>query len=255
MHPLFKHLLTALGILVCALANAQTNYAKIEVGSVVQTGIETGIFVKPLPLPKGEWTVVGKNIEDIPIGSNRTALTQPLPFVNLTLVNSHPENSSLYAMVVSFTPDASNIIWGNGNCESRNPGVLADSLGTTTNSVLYLCAYVTAMSGFKNQIATIPEKEKWAKNNLGVLAANLDTVPDDAFLIHLLGNVLQGKKINYTFILKREGDLLSDPAYTQSVKDWAHNAGLSLKKILENSAATFELPTSYVAVKSATASD
>ena len=53
-----RYLATGVMLLCASLAMAQTSYEKMEVGTVVNKGIERGTFMKPIPLPEGDWAVV-----------------------------------------------------------------------------------------------------------------------------------------------------------------------------------------------------
>ena len=100
----------------------------------------------------------------------------------------------------------------------------------------------------KKEIASIPESNnQWFKDNLTALSDFPDEIPDGAFIADVFGNQYGGRSISYTFIGKRDGDPWKDAAYVAHVQNWTHATGVSLQKVLENSAATFELPMPYVA--------
>lgn len=245
-----KYYLLWIITLCSSLAVAQTDYDKIEVGTVITKGIGIGIGAKPLPLPEGEWTVVNKRQEDITItgSTNRAFQTRPLPLIFLTLKNNPTAISSLFAMVVSFTPDASTISWNNSNCTTTASNGLVDDFGLTTGAVVYVCGKMFSHSGFKTKVANIPTgQNQWWKNNIAVLAAYPDEIPDDALWVDVFGSRYHGLRVSYAFIMKRDGDLMNDPAYAKFVKDWTHAAGQSLANVLSNNAASFVVPTAYVA--------
>lgn len=231
------------------LAMAQVPYEKIEVGSVLQKdGISVGSFVKPFPLPDGEWLVVNKRADDIVLRNGRGETVASTPRVFLTMKNKNTSASPLFAMVMSFTPEASSVNWGNGNCESKNPKIFVDDFGTRSDSLIYACSYIHTHTRLKEKIAKVQDgTNKWWKNNLASLAEFADEIPDNAFLIDVMGNQYRGRNISFTFIIRRDGDPFSDSGYAAHIKDWTHATGLSLQKVVDNSATTFALPTAYVA--------
>lgn len=243
MPRLSKYLVAGLFALSCTLATAQTNYKDIEVGTVLQTGIGLGTFTKPLPLPEGEWLVINKRVDTVNLTGGAVSSA---PRIVLTLKNKQP-TSVLFAMVMSFTPDSININWGNNKCELSASKAFADDFGYNPNAMLYVCAKASTFDKFKNALATIPENNnRWLKSNLTALSAYVDEVPDNALFVDVYGNRFGGKSISYTFLLKREGEINADAAYTQFIKEWTHGAGKTLEKVLDNSVTTLALPAAYV---------
>lgn len=240
--------LAALLALCSPLAMAQTAYEKIEVGTLLTSaGIELGTFVKPIPLPAGEWLVVAKRADDVKLTSNR-AISWATPRIYLTLKNNNPKEALLFAVVVSFIPEADSVNWGNSDCKSTNPKVLTDTFGYNSNSLLYVCSYANTISGYKAKVAKASGSTNvWWKANLPALAAYPDEIPDNVLTVNVFGNQYKGRNIAFTFILRAEGNIETDPAYASYVKDWAHTSGLSLAKVLDNSKAEFALPAPYVA--------
>ena len=241
--------LSALVLALCSLSSlAQTDHEKIEIGSVLTAGIGIGTFAKPIPLPAGEWLVVSKRVDDVTLTRKDNRAMAGTPRVWLTLKNNRPADSLLFAMVISFTPDASNVNWGNGACENKNPKALVDDFGSKPDSLTYLCSMMYSQSGFKEKLEKVATAtNKWWTKNLSELAAYAGEAPDKAMWIDVYGNQYRGRNVWFTFIFKREGDIAADPAYAQYVKDWAHAAGMSLGQVLDNSAAEFVLPKAYAA--------
>ena len=248
MTKLFRFL-SALVLAFCSFSSlAQTDHEKIEIGSVLTSGIGIGTFAKPIPLPAGEWLVVSKRTDDVKLTRTDGTSVAGTPKVWLTLKNNRPADSLLFALVVSFTPDAGNVNWGNGACESKNSNTLVDNFGSKPDSLVYLCSKMYSHSGFKEKLEKVAAgTSKWWKNNLSELAAYAGEAPDKVMWVDVYGNQYKGRNMFFAFILKREGDVAADPAYAQYVKDWAHAAGMSLGKILDNSATEFVLPKAYAA--------
>ena len=244
-----RYLLAGLIAAFSASAIAQTEFEKIDVGTVLtKDGIKLGMFVKPISLPEGEWQVVSKQLEEIPLKRGNGAPIAPAKKIWLTLKNNQASASPIFAIVMGFTPEAFDINWGNAKCANTNSDALVDDFGFTTNTTTYVCGTVWSISDYKNKIAKVAEsKNKWARDNLTALAAYPNDIADQVLEVNLYGNQYRGRNVGFTFLIKRMGDVKTDPSYAQYVKDWTHAAGLSLISILKNDATTFALPTPFVA--------
>ncbi len=244
-----RRFISAAAILSTSLAvgsaDAQTSYEKIEVGTVLTSaGISLSSFAKPIPFPEGEWVVVGKRIENLPLSGGREKST---PKVFLTLKND-TANSPIFAMVMAFTPNSVPINWGNTKCESSNPKTLVDDYGTTPDSMLYVCGVVNSFSNFKKMVAASPaSSNQWMKTNFSGLVQYPDTISDNVLWINVNGNRFRGKSFNFTFFVKRKGDVATDSDYAKYIKDWTHATGLALSNALENKEAKFTLPEVFAA--------
>lgn len=242
-------MLAALAATFLFSAHAQTSYEKMEVGNVIQDSIGIGSFVKPIPLPAGEWLLVHKRLEER-ILNPRVGDPIKLTYVWMTLKSNKMDAGPVLAMVLSFTPDSRNISYGNGKCESKNPRVLMDDFGTNAGSVTYLCGTTSAWSGFRKSLLTASDNQNaWIRNNLTVLSAFADEFPEDIVLRTAEGSKFRGRNISYTFVTRREGSFLNDPAYTKYATDWTHADGQVLEKILDNSGTKFSTPEPFVAQK------
>ena len=247
---LIKKLVVSLSLsAISCIAMAQVPYDKIEVGTVLQkAGIDIGSFVKPLPLPQGEWLVMSKRADDVVLRNNRGEITKTIPRVVLTLKNAKPADSAIYAMVMSFTPEPAHVNWGNRNCESKNPKLLADDFGTKADGLVYTCSYLAQHSNYKEKIAKGPEStNEWWKKNLSVLAEYSAEAPDTAVMVDLFANQYRGLNVIFTFVVRRDGDVFADAGYADHIKNWVHATGLELQKVVDNSEAVLPLPTAYTA--------
>jgi hypothetical protein len=226
-------------------AYAQTNYEKIEIGSIVQSSIGIGTFVKPIPIPPGEWLLVSKYIDEKNLTSNKGDSVK-LTYVWMTLKNNKIESGPISAFVLSFTPDSSNINYVNGKCESSNQKVLVDDFGTNPNSLLYLCGNTNAWPSFKKTLSSASgNTNSWFKNNFTALAAYSAEMPDEILMRTVTGNKFKGRSVSYTFVTRRDGVFPSDPAYAKYATDWTHSDGLTLNSVLNNNDAKFSTPESF----------
>lgn len=226
-------------------ASAGAQYDKLEVGSVVQGGIELGGFQKPIPLPEGEWLVVSQRKDDMEF--TRRNSTFKLPRYSFTLKNKQVD-SPLYAMVMSISPDAMHINWNNGKCANANEKAIVDDFGLSPDSVSYLCAVGWQISNYKERVTTSATSDnKWRQMYLPGLIPYVDDVSDASLEVWFSANIYKGVNINATYMLKRTGDTYKDPAYLAYVKNWIHTTGLALGDVVANKEAHIEAPKPYVA--------
>ncbi len=226
----------------CAVG--QTAYSNIEPGMVLNAGIGLGAFVKPLPLPPGDWLVVSKITDDVPLTGGTLSST---PSIHLTLKNTTPR-SLLFAMVLSFTPDTSRVNWKNSQCKETANSPLVDDFGVTPSGLLFACAKIGPQSNFRGIIEKSPtSSNNWRKTKLAALAAYPADMENDILWIQLYGNRYLGRDIGFVFFVKREGDLRADPVYANHIQAWVHTTGLALLDFLDGKTASLTLPAAYVA--------
>jgi len=210
---------------------------------VLSGGIGLGLFVKPLPLPPGDWLVVNKNTDAIPLTGGRLSST---PRIILTLKNNAP-HSLLFAMVLTFTPDTSRVNWQNSKCEEAKTNVLVDDFGLDPTGFLFACAKTWSESNFQSTIEKSPTStNNWRKTNLAPLAAYPGDIENKALWIYLHGNRYLDREIKFIFFVKREGKVSTDPAYASLIKTWVHATGLTLLDVLQNKTTSFTLPPAYL---------
>jgi hypothetical protein len=244
MNTLYQWLCMVLLAISSSCAVGQTVYNAIETGMVLSGGIGLGSFVKPLPLPPGDWLVVSKTTDDVTLTGGLLSST---PRIYLTLKNTAPR-SLLFAMVLSFTPDTSKVNWQNSSCKETDGSLLLDDFGVQQSSLLFACATGWSHSSFKSVIEKAPtSSNNWRKTKLAALAAYPGDMENDVLWIKLDGNRYLGRSVNFVFFVKRESDLRADPVYASQIKAWVHTTGLALFDFLEDRAATFTLPATYVA--------
>lgn len=232
-------------------AQAQTHYEQLEVGAVVQGGIGLGIFSKPFPMPAGQWTVVGRNVNEIPLINRRTREPSgSISKYDLTLKNGQP-GSMLPLMVLTVTGRLTNLDAGMKPCNpsiSKNQWVDSFSDRPPAESASFgavVCATSVGVSNFKKLVADAAvHNNAWVKSTLSPVSSEAYTLPDNAVLVSVSASRYKGYTIDVAFFVKQEGNL-TDPAYASHLKPWVHATGLSLLAVVENNATTFSLPTPF----------
>jgi hypothetical protein len=232
-------------------AFAQVPYDKIEIGTTLDaTGIALGMFSKPIPLPEGKWSVVGKREESLPLSGGHSDSPSSTPRVSLTLRNTDRQDSPLFAMVVSFTPNSIPINWGNGKCLANGPLGLADDFGMKPDAMLYVCARAEAGYNFRQTVITANESvSPWIRNFMPALIPFASEIPTNVVLADVYGNKFRGKSMGITFLLRADANADVNQAYRSHLTTWMNAAGLSWAKVLNNDATKLDGPATYWASK------
>jgi hypothetical protein len=225
---------------------AQTTYDKLEMGAVVQGAIGLGIFAKPLPLPEGQWKVMGRTVTEIPLVNSRDKSNAGSVSRYLISLKNGDQSSLLPAMIVSITDRRTNVDLGGGLCNAGNvQNQLTDSFSDRPSTRLFGCANSLGVSNFRKLAAGASSSSNpWVKMNLAGFADDAYTLPDNVVLVDIAASRFRGQDVNVTFLLKQEGNL-NDPAYANHLKPWVHAAGLSLLAVVDNNAATIALPKPF----------
>lgn len=230
---------------------AQVPYDKIEIGTTLDaTGIALGMFSKPIPLPEGKWSVVGKREESLPLSGGRSDSPSSTPRVSLTLQNTDLQDSPLFAMVVSFTPNSIPINWGNRKCVANGPLGLVDDFGMNPDAMLFVCAHADASYNFRQTVLNANESvSPWIKNFMPALIPVANEIPASVVLLDLYGNKFRGKWMGITFLLRADANADVNVAYRSHLSTWMNTTGLSWAKVLNNDATKLEAPQTYGASK------
>lgn len=240
--------LAATGILAfCGSTQAQVAYDAIEIGSRLDAkGISLGLFAKPIPLPEGEWTVVGKHEEQLALSGGNSESPRVAPRIGLTLRSASRQNSPVVALVVRFTPNAIPINWGNRPCTTNNPLGLLDDYGLNANAMLYACARADSAYNFKATIRDVKNSTNaWTKTYLAGLEPFADDIPANVVLVDIYGNKFRGKWMGMTFILRADANADVNPTYREHLKTWMHSAGEKWMKVLNNDATDMPGPETF----------
>jgi len=232
-------------------AQAQTHYEQLDVGAVVHGGIGLGVFSKPFPMPPGQWTVVARNIKEIPLINSRTReASGSISKYDLTLKNGEP-GSMLPLMVFTVTGRLTNLDAGLKPCNpSTNKNQWVDTFperypAEVASSDAFVCATSVGISNFKKFVADAAvHNNPWVKSTLSPISSEAYTLPDNAVLVSVSASRYKGYNIDVAFFVKQEGNL-TDPAYASHLKPWVHATGLSVVAVVANNATTFSLPTPF----------
>ncbi len=238
-------------LLACAGTHAQTKYDRIDVGTQLDSkGIGLGLFAKPIPLPQGDWTVVGKHEQQLGLSGGPSDGPGSTPRVTLTLRNTAPQNTPVLALIVSFTPNSLPINWGNSPCSTNNPLGLVEDFGLKADAMVFACARADSVYNFRETLRDVQNSTNtWMKTYLSGLAPFADTLPSNVVFVDVYGNKFRGKTMAITFVLRADANADVNVAYRDHLKAWMLLTGQNWMKVLNNDSVQISGPDTYVANK------
>lgn len=235
-----RHMTTAglaLALLLAGTAShAQVDYNDIKAGTLLDArGIKIGAFIKPIPLPQGEWLVVSRDDQALTLSGGR-AETGPSTTgaITLTLKSTDPHNG-IAAMLVGFTPDSTPVRWMGEYCTNKQFPIV-DNLGTEPNATTSACAEGQWYAGsFRNLVkvaATHPTK--FIQTYLGGLTPYAAEMPDAHAAILLSARRDRGRSLNFTVYARLPANFRPSGRFDTQVREWVHSAGLALLNMVSN---------------------
>jgi hypothetical protein len=221
--------LTGVLALTCMAAHAALPSDEAVVGQMLDaSGVTMKSFQpKALPLPAGNWKIVGRTEDQIKLTGNGP---DSVPQITLTLENQD-KDSLLVAALVTYTPEQVGIRW-NGNSSCQTMGAKANwinDFGKTTGSLIYACTndyvYLSPRT-LKNYLQGIGEsKNQWFKTRLTPLAANAANFDFGYNWLWGSFNKDKGRSLVVTFISKIPADFKAGDATETRLKEWGAQMG------------------------------
>jgi hypothetical protein len=233
-----------------AWAHAATDYERIQVDDVLEGAIGMGFMSRDLPLPPGRWQVLQAKTETLaltPRSPSAENLRPSLPMYAFTLRNTDPQ-SLVAAMVLRFSPRASNVDWLNVPCAAADPvQEMVDTLGIASpQAALFGCVRASSVAGMQRTItqASPTSGARWVYDYLRALTPYAAQLPDQAVLVTAHANQYRGRNFSYLFLVRQQAPWLS-PGYTQHLRQWMNTTGQALLDIARNNKTALSLPTAY----------
>ena len=213
---------------------AQTLYDKVEVGSVLTGGIKMGTFSNTLPLPPGQWRVLHIKTDKIAL-SNGTSTPRWFFFLK-----DATGSSIVHSLLITVTPDQSNINWGNSPCSSKNPNAfVVEGFGTTPSSLDFACGIATRHVQLKALVdGASTSSNTFVTEFLGRLSDDAST-PKDAIEVALRVSKDRGKQVLLTLFIAANG---SDPGVAEAVRGYVAGVGNAIRSFLEGREVSIGLP-------------
>lgn len=245
---------TCILALSAAWAHAATDYDRVQAGDVLEGTVGMGFMSRDLPLPPGRWQVLQAQEESIgltPRTPSAESQRSTLPMYVFTLRNMDAD-SPLPALILRFSPRASNVDWLNVPCVSNDPAQeLVDTLGIDSpQATLFGCVKAASITGLRHDIKTAnAANATWVYRNLRLYAPYVDSFPDQAVVVNAYANQYRGRNFAYTFLVRQER-ALQTPAYANHVRNWMNTVGRAVLEVARNNKAEFPLPTAFTGTAS-----
>jgi hypothetical protein len=223
-------------LLSTGACQAQVHYNDIQTGTLLDDkGIKIGAFMKPLPLPQGQWLVVSRADRALPLTGGR----EPAPTtssVTLTLKSTDPQNG-IAAMVVHFTPDSIPVRWMGNYCPNRHFSIL-DDLGTEPNGTTSACAeghWFTQRSFQQLIAAAAAHPDKTVKTYFGGLTPYAKEMPHAYANINLSARRDLGRSLDYMVYARIPANFKFSGRFDAQTREWVRAAGKALLDTVRNS--------------------
>jgi len=220
----FTFLLAA--ALLAPISHAQTMYDKIEAGATLSGSIKLGSFSTPFPLPPGQWKVLKVKVDQIALSNGQSTPR----WVYFLLETS--KQSAIHSLLVSITPEASSINWGNLPCKGKNNNsFLVETLDTTVNSIEFFCGVATKQIPFKAMVdSSSTSTSPFVKDFFGTLVQEPD-LPKEVVEIYLRGSKDKNKQYAYTAFVAAD---VSDPSVAETLRIYVSEVGSALRMFLNS---------------------
>jgi hypothetical protein len=214
--------------------SAQTLYDKVEIGSILTGGIKMGTFSNTLPLPPGQWRVLHIKTDKIAL-SNGTSTPRWFFFLK-----DATGSSIVHSLLITVTPDQSNINWGNVPCQSKNPNAFViENFGTNANSLDFACGIAKRHVALKALVdGASKSSNTFVREFLGLLSDDVNT-PKDAVEINLTVTKDRGKQVFLTMFITADG---SEPGVAEAIRSYVAETGTAIRSFLEGRQASIGLP-------------
>lgn len=239
-----------------AWAGAATDYDRVQTGDLLEGGIGMGFMSRDLPLPPGRWQVLQAQEESValtPRIPSPESLRPALPMYVFTLRNMDAD-SPLPALILRFSPRASNVDWLNVPCRTNDPAQeLVDALDIASpQATLFGCARAASVAGLRHAIRTATAADMpWIYHNLRFFSPYVERLPDQVVVVNAYANQYRGRNYAYTFLMRQEAALLA-PAYANHVRNWMNTVGRAVLEIASNNKAAIPLPAAFTGSASTT---
>lgn len=205
----------------------------VQVGSLVTGAIALEPFAKPMPLPPGNWQVVGRFDKAVSVGGR-----QMTAYVALTLKNTDI-NAGIAAMVLTFNPERYTAHIDANKCDSTQYSILED-YGTTAQSPVFACTYGSRrLSSFKQRVAKAEQSTvEWDKSYLSPLAPYLAELPDQHLLLWFTVNRANSHRLSFMLFSRLPPEVKPGDPFDLATRSWIVSTGHGLIDFLENKAST-----------------
>ncbi|MFZ3127987.1 MAG: hypothetical protein WA136_08215 [Rhodoferax sp.] len=214
----------ALVLGTAAVASVQSDDAKVGTAVDASGIVLSGLNQKPLPLPPGQWRIVGRIEHDLVI-TYPTDADIVTPMVALTLLNED-KTSPVVVAVIDYPSNQVHVRWRNAVCDAGK-AQYAETFGTTTGTIQYGCAklYSRSNDSFKKYLQGLPSKSQYWQARFKPLTPYIDGLPESYNWNDFYFNLNRGRTLTATLITKANTDGKAGDAADVAARDFLRVVG------------------------------
>lgn len=234
-HTIFAALGLA-ALLAAGASQAQVDYSDIKAGTMLDgKGIRIGAFIKPVPLPPGDWLVVHRGDNTIRLSGGDGSFNSTNQ-VLLTLKSTDSGNG-IYAIVMSFSPDSLNIRWQT-SCmteKQRFTFNITSSGGRGGEG----CGWgqLSPGAGMRNLFKVAANHATPSiKARYGPLTPYADESPEHLATLGFSASRTGGRILEYAFYAQSEPNAPAGGTFEKAVQAWLQASTQSAVDMLNNTA-------------------
>lgn len=208
---------------------AWTASDSLQIGSSVSKAIALEPFAKPMPLPPGQWVVVGRVNRDVNLVSGRVTSE-----ITLTLKNADPK-ADMAVLVLAFNPERFNQSISSSKCDSTKFPIIED-YGTTAESDVYACTYGRlSTASLKQRVMKAATTEvEWDKKYLSPLVPYAADMPENYLWLWFTTKRADTRRLSYTLFSRVPAKVATGDKFDLATRAWIQSTGQGLMDFLRN---------------------
>lgn len=221
-------------LLIAGTSQAQVDYTDVKAGTMLDgKGIRIGAFVKPVPLPPGDWLVVARNDTRRPLSGGNDTFNSTSQ-ITFSLKSTNVGNP-IYALLVSFAPDTVPVNWNGNYCDTTNRafsltyGSGKYGSGNACASGQWFSAGLRAFLGGAPTHTTPAVREQYA-----ALAPYAAQAPEPYTTIHINARRDRGRTVDYMVYAGIPPNFRPGDDFDTQTREWVKNSAQSVIDMLDN---------------------
>lgn len=232
-------LFAALGLAVLWIAGAsqaQVDYTDVKVGTLLDgKGIRIGAFIKPVPLPPGDWLVLARNDSRLPI-SGSDGIFDSTAQVSVTLKSTNSGNP-IYALLVSFAPDAIPVDWSGRFCDTTGT-VFSATYGPKTYGGANACASGQwSLHGLRAFLRNAPtDSNATVRDDYAALAPYAAQAPEPYVAIQINARRDKGRNVDYLAYASAPANFKRGDDFDTQTQEWTQHSAQAAMDMLNHTA-------------------
>lgn len=222
---------------VAGASHAQVDYSEIKAGTLLEDGkgIRIGAFIKPVPLPPGDWLVLARNDGRLPV-SGGDGIFDSTSQVSVTLKSTNSGNP-IYALLVSFAPDSIPVDWNGRFCDTAGK-VFSATYGPKTYGGAKACASAQWSSrGLRAFLHKAPtDSDATVHDDYAALAPYAAQAPEPYVAIQINARRDKGRNVDYLAYASATANFKRGDDFDKQIQAWTKHSAQAAMDMLNNTA-------------------